>query len=57
MSEKTKAGGLAQRAAAAALRPPPQLTVSEWADRERYLSPEFECGARTLAHIARTVLA
>ena len=24
----------------AAFAPPPTLTVSEWADRERYLSPE-----------------
>src|ERR1700730_10513983 len=40
MIERTKAGESAQRAAAASLRPPRQLTVSAWADRERYLSPE-----------------
>jgi len=28
------------RQALATLRPPPKLTVSEWADRYRYLSPE-----------------
>jgi phage terminase large subunit GpA-like protein len=37
---KTKAGERAHRAAAAAFKPPPNLSVSQWADRERFLSPE-----------------
>src|SRR5580693_7759278 len=40
MSEFTQAGARAHRAAAAIFHPPPELTVSAWADRERYLSPE-----------------
>jgi phage terminase large subunit GpA-like protein len=40
MTELTKAGERIHRASVALFRPPPQLTVSGWADRERVLSPE-----------------
>jgi phage terminase large subunit GpA-like protein len=40
MSEFTAAGESAHRAFALALKPPPALSISEWADKERQLSPE-----------------
>jgi phage terminase large subunit GpA-like protein len=40
MPEWTKAGERVHRAIAAAFRPPPELTVSAWADERRILSPE-----------------
>ena len=36
----------------AAFAPPPTLTVSQWADRERYLSPEASRRARTVGYRA-----
>lgn len=32
------------------LKPPPKLTISEWADQFRRMSPEAQCSSGQMAH-------